>query len=68
MMGGPCLCSGGRGGEELVVLSKTGEQNNVITFRDFHLSNRLPLVHGDEPSIAFPSTAQVDDEFGRVTV
>jgi hypothetical protein len=38
----------------------------VRTFGDFHLSNGLPFIHGNEPGGILAAAAQVNDKFGRI--
>ena len=34
-----------------------------ITLIDFHISQSLPFIHGNNPFASLPSTTEIDDQF-----
>jgi len=46
-----------------VLVSKVGE----VTLVYFHISQRLPSVHSDNPFITAPAAREIDDELGSLS-
>ena len=43
------------------------EEGGGVTLIYFHISKRLPPVHGDNPLVSTPAAGEVNDELGCVS-
>lgn len=39
------------------------DDEDMLTFIDLHICNRLPFIHSHKPSVVFPPTTEIDDKF-----
>lgn len=44
----------------MLMISKSAKHDTLV---ELHIRQRLPLVHRHEPSLAFSSTTEINDEF-----